>query len=77
MRTFSSTQRGKAIRFRIRLDGRPATAAHGSDVNADGSGSVTEQRTYQLIRQPAPIGERTFEIEFLDPGVEVFCFTFG
>ncbi len=38
---------------------------------------VAEQRTYQLIRQPAPISERTFEIEFLDPGVELFCFTFG
>ena len=38
---------------------------------------VAEQRTYQLIRQPAPITERVFEIEFLDPGVELFCFTFG
>ena len=66
-----------AIPFRVRLDGRPATAAHGSDVDADGNGTVTEQRTYQLIRQPDPIGERTFEIEFLDAGVEAYCFTFG
>ncbi len=70
-------RRGTAIRFRVRLDGRPATAAPGSDVDADGGGTVAEQRTYQLIRQRAPIGERTFEIEFLDAGVEVFCFTFG
>ena len=59
------------------LDGQPATGAHGTDVDADGNGTVAEQRTYQLIRQPAPITERVFEIEFLDPGVELFCFTFG
>jgi thiol-disulfide isomerase/thioredoxin len=70
-------QRGTAIPFRVFLDGVSATAAHGSDVDADGTGTVTEQRTYQLIRQPAPIGERTFEIEFLDAGVEAYCFTFG
>ena len=69
--------RGTAIPFRVRLDGEPVTAAHGTDVAADGSGTVREQRTYQLIRQPAPITERDFEIEFLDPGVELFCFTFG
>src|SRR4029079_18947434 len=54
-----------AVPFRVRLDGRPANAANGSDVAADGTGTVTEQRTYQLIRQPDPIAERTFEIEFL------------
>lgn len=70
-------QRGTSIPFRVRMDGRPATADHGSDVDADASGLVLEQRTYQLIRQAAPIVERTFEIEFLDAGVEVFCFTFG
>ena len=69
--------RGTAIPFRVLLDGQPATGAHGTDVDADGNGTVTEQRTYQLIRQPAPITERVFEIEFLDPGVELFCFTFG
>ena len=42
-----------------------------------GNGTVTEQRLYQLIRQPKPIAERSFEIEFLDSGVEVFVFTFG
>ena len=70
-------QRGTAIPFRVSLDGQPATGAHGTDVDAEGNGSVAEQRTYQLIRQPAPIGERTFEIELLKPGVELFCFTFG
>ena len=38
---------------------------------------VTEQRTYQLIRQLAPITERVFEIEFLEPGADLYCFTFG
>jgi thiol-disulfide isomerase/thioredoxin len=70
-------RRGVAVPFRVRLDGRAVTAEHGSDVGADGTGSVAEQRTYQLIRQTAPIGEATFEIEFLGAGVEVFCFTFG
>jgi thiol-disulfide isomerase/thioredoxin len=69
--------RGDSIPFRVFLDGRPATGAHGTDVDVDGHGEVTEQRTYQLIRQPGPIAERTFEIEFVEPGVEVFCFTFG
>jgi thiol-disulfide isomerase/thioredoxin len=67
----------KAIPFRVRLDGLPADATHGSDVDAGGNGTVVEQRTYQLIRQPAPIGERTFEIEFLEAGAEAYCFTFG
>src|SRR5918998_3208575 len=57
--------------------GQAATGAHGTDVDAEGTGTVAEQRTYQLIRQPSPITERLVEIEFLDPGVELFCFTFG
>jgi hypothetical protein len=69
--------RGTSIPFRVRLDGQPATSAPGSDVDADGNGTVSEPRLYQLIRQPAPIAERLFEIEFLDSGVELFCFTFG
>jgi thiol-disulfide isomerase/thioredoxin len=69
--------RGAAVRFRVLINGKPPGAAHGSDVDADGNGTATEQRLYQLIRQPRPIAEREFEIEFLDPGVEVFSFTFG
>jgi hypothetical protein len=69
--------RGSAIPFRVYLDGQPATGAHGSDIDGDGSGTAAEQRTYQLIRQQGPISERTFEIEFREPGVELFCFTFG
>jgi thiol-disulfide isomerase/thioredoxin len=69
--------RGSAIPFRVSIDGLPATDAHGADVDVDGHGTVSEQRTYQLIRQPSPATERLFEIEFGDPGVELFCFTFG
>jgi hypothetical protein len=69
--------RGTTIPFRVSIDGQPATGAHGTDVDADGKGTVAEQRLYQLIRQPAPITERVFEIAFRDPGVELFCFTFG
>jgi thiol-disulfide isomerase/thioredoxin len=68
---------GAAVKFRVSIDGKPPGAAHGVDVDDQGNGTVSEQRMYQLIRQPQPIGDRTFEIEFLDPGVEAFAFTFG
>ena len=65
------------MRFRVLIDGKPPGAAHGIDVDDQGNGTVSDQRLYQLIRQPKPIAERQFEIEFLDAGVEVFAFTFG
>jgi thiol-disulfide isomerase/thioredoxin len=68
---------GTSVRFRVLLDGQPPGAAHGADADSEGHGTVAEQRLYQLIRQPGPITERTFEITFLDPGVEACAFTFG
>ena len=68
---------GTPVRFRVRVDGQPPGAAHGIDVDEQGAGTVAEQRLYQLIRQPKPIADRQFEIEFLDPGAEAFAFTFG
>ena len=68
---------GTSVRFRVLIDGQPPGAAHGIDVDEQGNGTVTEQRLYQLIRQPKPIADRQFEIEFLGPGVEAFAFTFG
>jgi hypothetical protein len=59
------------------MDGQPPGAAHGLDVDEEGKGTVAEPRLYQLIRQPKPIADRQFEIEFLDPGVEAFSVTFG
>ena len=69
--------RGASVRFRVLIDGKPPGPAHGIDVDDKGYGMVTEQRLYQLIRQPKPIADRQFEIEFLSPGVEVFALTFG
>ena len=69
--------RGASVRFRVLIDGQPPGAAHGTDVDEQGNGTVAEQRLYQLIRQSTPIADRQFEIEFLDPGVEAFAFTFG
>ena len=69
--------RGSSVRFRILVDGQPPGAAHGTDVDDQGNGTVSGQRLYQLIRQANPIADRLFEIEFLDPGVEAFAFTFG
>ena len=68
---------GASVRFRVLVDGQPPGAAHGLDVDDQGHGMVTEPRLYQLIRQPQSIMDRQFEIEFLDPGVEAFAFTFG
>jgi thiol-disulfide isomerase/thioredoxin len=68
---------GSSVKFRVLIDGRPPGAAHGTDVDEQGNGTVPEQRLYQLIRQPGTIDDRQFEIEFLDPGVEAFVFTFG
>ncbi len=68
---------GISVRFRVLIDGQPPGSGHGGDVDDQGNGTVAEQRLYQLIRQPMPIADRQFEIEFLDPGVEVFAFTFG
>jgi len=68
---------GKSVRFRVLIDGQPPNAAHGVDVDDHGNGVVGEPRMYQLIRQPGPIVDREFEIEFLDSGVQAFSFTFG
>jgi Thioredoxin like C-terminal domain len=66
-----------AVRFRVSIDGQPPGAAHGLDIDESGNGTLSEQRLYQLVRQPKPIVDRTFTIDFLEPGVEVFSFTFG
>jgi thiol-disulfide isomerase/thioredoxin len=68
---------GTSVRFRVLIDGQPPGAAHGTDVDDQGNGTLTEPRLYQLLRQPGPITDRTFEITFLDPGVHAYAFTFG
>jgi hypothetical protein len=68
---------GASVRFRALLDGQPPGVARGIDTDEQGLGTVTEQRLYQLIRQPEPITERTFEITFPDAGLEAYSFTFG
>ncbi|GAW39796.1 Thiol-disulfide oxidoreductase YkuV [Brevundimonas sp. SH203] len=71
------SQTGAAPRFRVTLDGAAPGADAGSDIDAQGIGRIQGERLYQLIRQTGPVRERTFEIEFLDPGAQVFAFTFG
>jgi thiol-disulfide isomerase/thioredoxin len=68
---------GNPVRFRVKLDGAPPSDDHGSDSAPDGTGEVREPRLYQLIRQKRQVEDRTFEIQFLDPGVHAFSFTFG
>jgi hypothetical protein len=69
--------RGTSVRFRVFLDGKPPGEASGVDADSQGNGTVSDQRMYQLIRQPGLIADRLFEIEFLEAGVEAFVFTFG
>jgi thiol-disulfide isomerase/thioredoxin len=68
---------GTPVRFRALIDGQAPGAAHGTDVDGQGNGTVTQPRLYQLVRQPGPVTERTFEVTFLDPGVQAYSFTFG
>lgn len=68
---------GEKIRFRVTIDGKPPGDAHGMDVDANGNGVVTTQRLYQLVRAPGAVADHTFEIRFLDPGVQAYAFTFG
>jgi methionine-S-sulfoxide reductase len=68
---------GKPVRFRVMLDGKAPAADHGVDIDAQGNGTVREQRLYQLIRQKGAVGEHEFAIEFLDANVEAYSFTFG
>jgi thiol-disulfide isomerase/thioredoxin len=68
---------GAPVRFAVRLDSQPPGDAHGLDVDESGEGTVSEPRMYQLVRQRGAVGERTFEITFLDPGARAYVFTFG
>jgi thiol-disulfide isomerase/thioredoxin len=70
-------QNGQPIRFRVRIDGGEPGAARGVDINERGEGTAADRRLYQLVRQPGDVGEHTFEITFLEPGLEANVFTFG
>ena len=72
-----ASSNGAPVRFRVLLDGKPPGVDHGMDTDADGAGKVGEQRLYQLIRQKGGVQEHEFTIEFLDPRVEAYSFTFG
>jgi len=72
-----TTNERKPVRFTVKLDGTPPGEDHGADADRGGTGTVQAHRLYQLIRQKGPVEDRTFEIEFLDPGVQAFAFTFG
>ena len=72
-----TTKENKPVRFKVTVDGTPPGEDHGADTDSNGLGAVQGHRLYQLIRQKGPVEDRTFEIEFLDPGVQAFAFTFG
>ena len=68
---------GRPVRFKVTLNGATPGENHGFDSAADGTGEIRQPRMYQLIRQKGLVEDVTFQIEFLDPGVEAFSFTFG
>jgi thiol-disulfide isomerase/thioredoxin len=67
----------RPLRFRVTIDGRAPGASHGADTNAQGLGTIVDTKLYQLVRQAGPVADRTFEIQFLDPGAQAYAFTFG
>lgn len=70
-------QDGRPVRFQVTIDGMAPGPDHGTDIDAEGYGTVSETRLYQLVRQAGTVRERTFEVRFLDPGVDAYAFTFG
>jgi thiol-disulfide isomerase/thioredoxin len=68
---------GRPVRYRVTIDGAAPGASHGADIDADGWGTVKEDRLYQLVRQTGPIEDRTITVEFMRPGVRAYVFTFG
>jgi hypothetical protein len=72
-----AASQGSSVKFRVLIDGQPPANACGVDLDKEGYGAVSEPRMYQLIRQQRRVLDRRFEIQFFEPGVEAFCFTFG
>ncbi|MGQ9364951.1 cytochrome c biogenesis protein DipZ [Azospirillum sp. ST 5-10] len=68
---------GKPVHFQVTVDGMAPGPDHGTDTDAEGYGTVSETKLYQLVRQAGAVRERTFEVRFLDPGVDAYAFTFG
>ena len=68
---------GRAIPFRVLVDGEAPGESHGVDVDAGGKGVLGSGRMYQLVRQRGEVRERTLEITFQEPGAEAYSFTFG
>jgi CheY-like chemotaxis protein len=68
---------GEPVPFRVLVDGSPPGAAHGLDTDDEGNGTLVRPRLYQLVRQQGQVADRTFEIDFVAPGVEGYVFTFG
>ncbi len=71
------TRADRRIRLRVLIDGQPPNRDRGLDVDEQGTGTIVEERLYQLVRQDEPITDRTAEITFLDAGAQAYVFTFG
>lgn len=69
--------RGHAVPIRVTLDGAPVGIDHGTDVDADGRGTIAAADTLQLVRQSREVVDRVVQIEFLEAGAAAYCLTFG
>jgi hypothetical protein len=68
---------GKPVRFQVMIDGKRLGNSHGVDIDSEGNGTVAGERLYRLVREAGSVADHTFEIRFLDPGVQACAFTFG
>ncbi|WP_276120101.1 cytochrome c biogenesis protein DipZ [Pararhizobium qamdonense] len=68
---------GRPVRFQVLVDGKEPGPSHGTDTDAQGNGTITSTKLYQLVRQAGDVEARTFDIRFLDPGAKAYAFTFG
>jgi len=69
----------RGVKARVLLDGKPVPPdRRGTDVGPDGRLTVGDSRLYDLVDLSAKDrGGHVFEIDFEEPGVALYSFTFG
>ena len=73
----ASSENANGTRVKILIDGQPISSAMaGSDVAADGTVTIKDNRLYNLVAD-SEYSEHTITIEVLDPGLDAYTFTFG
>jgi thiol-disulfide isomerase/thioredoxin len=73
---------GPALRVEVTLDGAAVPEPlRGADINVDEAGKtyllVKDQRLYQITDAKGKYGEHLLQLEFDEPGLAAYAFTFG